>query len=258
VQGARHESGFTLVELSIVIVIIGLIVAGVVGGQSLVKTSKMNAQIIDFNKFEVAYNAFKLEYNAVPGDMRNASSYWVGSTNGDGNGRITQHANWANDLNTENLKFFEHLSRAKLVPETYTNVFTLNVGYPALKLNSRKGMIVAGYIEGPDPNTADGYQISGAESDSRSIAALHLEVATPVVLGVPYYVSEYNDANGVASPLTISAIDKKIDDGFARTGKFQGYRAFASTTGDCLTGISGNYLLTETRDICFAKFIIAK
>jgi prepilin-type N-terminal cleavage/methylation domain-containing protein len=86
-------SGFTLVELSVVIVIIGLIVAGVMGGQSLVKSSKINAQILDFNKFEVAYNAFKLEYDAIPGDMRNAGSSWAGATNGDGNGRITENSN---------------------------------------------------------------------------------------------------------------------------------------------------------------------
>ncbi len=35
------KMGFTLIELSIVIVIIGLIVAGIIGGQSLVRQAKV-------------------------------------------------------------------------------------------------------------------------------------------------------------------------------------------------------------------------
>jgi prepilin-type N-terminal cleavage/methylation domain-containing protein len=70
------QHGFTLVELSIVIVIIGLIVAGVTAGQSLVAAAKIQSQITELKKYEVAYNIFKLEYNAVPGDMSNAISYW--------------------------------------------------------------------------------------------------------------------------------------------------------------------------------------
>ncbi len=247
----KREYGFTLVELSIVTVIIGLIVAGVVGGQSLVKTSKMNAQIIDLNKFEVAYNAFKLEYNAIPGDMRNASSYWAGSTNGDGNGRITQDSDNAYVLTNKNLKFFEHLSRAKIVPETYTNIWEINKGYPALKLNSSRGMIAGGYIIAP--SFAVNHQLTEPEIAVRHVASLYLVVADPT-----HYTSIYNDWIGVASPLTIATIDKKIDDGVARTGKFQGYRTFNSAVGNCLTGVSTNYLLTETRESCLAEFIIDK
>ena len=56
----KASSGFTLIELSIVIVIIGLIVAGVVGGQVLVKQAKLKGVVSDVEKYRTALNAFKL------------------------------------------------------------------------------------------------------------------------------------------------------------------------------------------------------
>lgn len=76
------QQGFTLVELSIVIVIIGLIVAGIVGGQTLVKQAQLRSVYADANKYKVAINAFKLEYNQLPGDMDNAHDYWPGCNSG--------------------------------------------------------------------------------------------------------------------------------------------------------------------------------
>lgn len=71
----KKHRGFTLVELSVVIVLIGLIIAGVVGAQSLVKQGKMRAQISELQKYQVAFNTFRLEYNAIPGDFDRASQY---------------------------------------------------------------------------------------------------------------------------------------------------------------------------------------
>lgn len=111
----KYNSGFTLVELSIVIVIIGLIVGGVVAGQGLVLQSKLRRSISEVDNIKKAHTAFKLEYDALPGDMVNASSYWSGATNGDGNGKI----------DTESFLAWRHLILSGIYPGSYTGIATV-------------------------------------------------------------------------------------------------------------------------------------
>lgn len=117
--------GFTLVELSIVIVIIGLIVSGVVAGNKLVHQAKLKSVISESRKFELAINSFQLEYNALPGDMNNAQSYWgLTVSNGDGDGYIGDHQ----ISSPEQIAAFEHLSRASLIEGSYDGVAPAEIG----------------------------------------------------------------------------------------------------------------------------------
>ena len=111
----KGEKGFTLIELSIVIVIIGLIVAGVVGGQTLVRQSAIRSLVTEYNQYKVAVNAFKLEYDALPGDFNKADQYWTGATAGNGDKKTY---GW----NTEGVRFWDHLERAELISGSYTGV----------------------------------------------------------------------------------------------------------------------------------------
>lgn len=78
-----RESGFTLVEVAIVLVVVGLIIGGVLAGGTLLRSSELRAAANEFHKHNAALLIFKDKYGKLPGDMRNATEYW-GSGGGDG------------------------------------------------------------------------------------------------------------------------------------------------------------------------------
>ncbi len=71
----NREAGFTLVELSIVLVIIGLIVGGVLVGQALIRAAEVRSQLTQLDQFDAAINAFRTKYIALPGDISKPKSF---------------------------------------------------------------------------------------------------------------------------------------------------------------------------------------
>ena len=117
----KKTEGFTLVELAIVIVIIGFLVAGIAVGANMIKQAELRSLITDFQQYQVAYNNFIGRYNKVPGDMDTASSYWntagvcgtaAVDCNGDGDGLIEHGTTIATN---EVLKAWKVLSLANMI-----------------------------------------------------------------------------------------------------------------------------------------------
>src|SRR5713226_2368723 len=83
------ETGFTLVEIAIVLVIIGLLLGGILKGQEMITQAKIKNAINDFNGITVAVTSYQDRYRALPGDDLNATTRWTVQAPASGNGNGT-------------------------------------------------------------------------------------------------------------------------------------------------------------------------
>lgn len=127
----RHA--FSLVELSIVIAVIGLITGGIIMGQNLIRSAELKSVAKELEIYRSAFTMFKDEYGELPGDLTNATEYWgmadacpggpaTGSEtcNGNGNGRITQGAN--DSEFSEMFTAWQHLALSGFIDGSYTGI----------------------------------------------------------------------------------------------------------------------------------------
>ena len=137
------SSGFSIVELAIVLAVLGLLAGGIVAGQNLIQRSKVSSVLNTLGKYRASFNQFRQQYQALPGDYLDATEQWgVDSTivcptwsggspsqypvstatsrvpkketcNGGGNDVIDP---------PENFRAWQHLSNAGLIEGTFTGV----------------------------------------------------------------------------------------------------------------------------------------
>lgn len=154
----KKNTGFTLIEMSIVMVIIGLIIGGILIGQELIRGAEARGIISQIDKYTAAVNVFKNKFNAVPGDYISATSYLSASaTNGNGDGLIndnttgigTAGVSYATlSATSENQGFWNHLYLANTIEGNFTGVSTVTLGtsFPYTKAN-RGGIFVYGFTD---------------------------------------------------------------------------------------------------------------
>lgn len=129
--------GFSLVELSIVLVILGLLVGGVLTGQSLIRAAELRSVTTEFQKYQAAVNTFRDKYFALPGDMTNATQFWgaahatpatcrttasttTATCDGNGDGSITSMD--GGTTYSEYFRAWQQLANAGLIEGSYTGV----------------------------------------------------------------------------------------------------------------------------------------
>lgn len=126
-----RQSGFSLVEISIVIVVIGLLVGGVLAGRSVIRAAELRAVGTEMNNYVTAIYQFRDKYSGLPGDLVNATLYWGADDGGDGigndcrddadDGTETCNGNGDNTFTSggaftyEKNRVWQHLSNAELI-----------------------------------------------------------------------------------------------------------------------------------------------
>jgi prepilin-type N-terminal cleavage/methylation domain-containing protein len=122
----QKTQGFTLVEIAIVLVIIGLLLGGILKGQEMITQAKIKNVIADFSGISAAYHGYVDRYKKIPGDdpcaggvvvagtCGTTTGRWTGATAGSGNGVVAGKYNSATATDESRL-WWDHLRRAGFV-----------------------------------------------------------------------------------------------------------------------------------------------
>lgn len=248
--------GFSLVELSIVLVILGLLTGGILAGQSLIRGAELRSISSDLSRYQSAIHTFRDKYSALPGDMNNATAFWgaqhataatcrtTASTsaltcNGDGNGQISTMDSGV--THSEFFRSWQHLANAGLIEGSYSGVggaggvtdSDIGINVPAGRI-SRTGFSLSHIgVQSAAPDWYDGNY--------------------PNMLNFGGEPTTWQTSMPAISPDEAWGLDTKLDDGKPAYGSVVAFKSTSARTPNCTTTAvisTAEYNLTNSARLC--------
>lgn len=256
----KHASnhGFSIVELSVVLAVVGLLIGAILGGQSMVRSTRVKSVSVDLLRYADGAKTFKGRFKAFPGDMPNASLQWglaggaatandatcnavnsigkVTTCNGDGDNDI--------DTTTEGFRFWQHLSNAQIIEGSYSGTaggggvtdHVVGTNCPATKITS-VGISVR-YV-------------------ATALSSPNFAVIPNNVFTVGAQVTGNYTQGGAFTAAELLNMDTKLDDGVPGTGNFIATPYTTCTNGASASDFSASYKLTVNSPSCYFYWINA-
>lgn len=217
-----RQSGFSLVELSIVVSIIALIIGAIVAGQELIGASIIRSQIAQIERFNTAANAFRLKYGYLPGDIPEPYATKFGFAargttqgQGDGNGIIEGYATTPTRIaGGESPFFWVDLSVAQMLTDGKFSTATLT-GIPGADVT---GNALLNYFPASKLQNNHVYVWSGGKGPGNTGANNGINYFGVSQISTIYSANGYFDSLPKIPVHQAYAIDAKIDDGMPLTG----------------------------------------
>lgn len=265
--------GFSLVELSIVLVILGLLTGGILAGQSLIRAAELRSVATEYARYTTAAQTFRDKYFAIPGDFRDATRFWLrmngnadcvtnssaatnsaGACDGNGDGSVLWENAGGAAAATEMHQFWRHLALAGLIEGSYS-------GTAAGGTNSAS--VLPGTNSPRSKLGNAGWGTGGGGNCGSTLCYYFSTTNFASIYGNYFVVGAFAPNN---TPLSVALkpeeawnIDTKLDDGKPATGKVMPLWQAANncTTSTSVTDAAGAYNLSNNTIYCALYFVQA-
>jgi prepilin-type N-terminal cleavage/methylation domain-containing protein len=245
----NYKEAFSLVELSIVIIIIGILITGVSVGSKLVHEASLKKIMLNVENYRTSVNIFKATYDALPGDLDIASNYW-NTANGNNDGYVNYIANSAGSGISEASTANQHLSLAELINGSFENGQNMAANNIGLNTALNAQILLSSWTIPGSQYLHGGVNWNIHHLVATSKVAIHV--------GKPWNGSYTHAIIPVISTEDAFNIDNKFDDSLPKSGKISGGNDYAfqvTNSGNCLNALAPNttqkpiYDMTDTNSI---------